>query len=117
MLEEDRFSTPTGDANGTGAARWILLQGGLCRSKPGAHLDGDPVMKELRAASRRSARIIQRLVRNHPDIEQLAGPTLGTIRLASCCCRTAASRRYSGSTARCAVTPPPTTPEMAGSPA
>jgi hypothetical protein len=79
----DLFSKPVGEANGTGAARWIWEGEGRYRAESGALLDAGAVLAELQTAARRGPIIVQPRLRNHPTIDALVGPTVATVRLAS----------------------------------
>jgi hypothetical protein len=80
LPREDLFTKPAGEGNGTGAARWIWQADGYYRSEAGALLDADAVLRELRSAARRGTLLVQRRLRNHPEIEALVGATLATVR-------------------------------------
>jgi len=83
LPDQDLFTKPALDANGTGASRWVRLDGGAFRSEAGVSLPADAVMRELRAAARRGPLIVQPRLRNHPDVEALVGDTVATVRFAS----------------------------------
>jgi hypothetical protein len=80
---EDLFSKPALKANGTGAARWIWCGNGRYRSESGSVMDAEAVLGALRAAARQEPLLLQRRVRNHPEVEALVGETTATIRFAA----------------------------------
>lgn len=80
----DLFLKPIRGAGGRGASRWIYGQDGLYRGNQGTEFDEAGLIDYLAELSKTEAYVIREFVSNHPDLTDLAGGVLSTVRIVTC---------------------------------
>jgi len=84
QLAHDLFVKPLKGKGGRGAQRWDYLGNGRYRSSDGKELDAIGMLISIAATSWSGPRVIQPLIRNHPDLAPLNNGALATVRALTC---------------------------------
>jgi hypothetical protein len=88
LPEVDLFAKPVDDKSGSGAERWLDQGGGKYQGAGGSILSGPELVEHLKVRCKELPRtpqfVVQPRVVNHPDIADLSGAVLSTIRLLTC---------------------------------
>jgi hypothetical protein len=82
--EADLFIKPVNQRGGRGAERWQWINKGRFRGPDGTVLDSQSLVAELARKSRRTPRLVQPRMVNHPSIADLSNGALSTVRVLSC---------------------------------
>jgi len=81
LPEADLFVKPLKARGGIGAERWEWLGGGRYRSNTGDECTAAELLGRLEERSREKAQLVQKRLRNHPDLSDLTAGALSTSRV------------------------------------
>lgn len=84
LPHQDLFLKPVRGAGGRGASRWIFGKDGLYQGNQGSVLDEAGLLDYLSQLSLSMDYVVRQRVFNHPELADLAGGALSTVRVISC---------------------------------